>query len=375
MSTPVGRYTFHTVKNQLKFHPRTLNDLENIKRFEGAVEAAQSLKSEVHETYLDMLALDQSEHDLNKRPGAVLLKDHPLTAGKVSGRASSVEPAEKRGGMEIDIESGASRAKVEYTLEPKSDYSHFRRTIDGGTPSEVRETVASGSWVKKGITQYEVWTGPEATPHFKALANPPYAPDKVVSFPRETVREARGYLEDGRIDFQPEGLNDLEGLEERREMINIGNETKDLVMSVYNGVLALDGTPKDLNPRKGEVLFKDLQIEGRTLNGFLSKYQVGDGTTQLTEYFDSDLYPYLVACSPSTNEKFTAVIPVSKWDHPKSVGGAEGTFTYENGTQEVQVKQSYHPLYEDEPIQAHVALRKEPAPKEASKSWWQRLFG
>lgn len=377
MGFPVGQYTFRTAKNQLQFQPRTLNDLENSKHFESAAETARSMKSDVHETYLDMLALDQSEYDLNKSPGSVLLNGHEMSVGRVSGHAVALKSTGKGGGevMKADIESGESRVKFRYTLEPKRDFMSAHRVIDEGTSTQVSESLVRGSYIQEGVTQYQIAAGPDAPAHLKALTNAPYAPDRVVSFPREKVSHTVGSLEGEQIDFQPQRLDDLKGLEERRELIALGNEARNLVTSIYSGVLALDGTKKDLNPRKGEVLFKDVELEGRTMSGYLSCSEVVTGdTTESLKHGHGD-YPYLLASSPSTNEKFTVLLQDPDSPLPRQLGKANAELSYENGVQEVRVEQTPHGLYDDEPQQAYVELRKQPAPKEVSKSWWERIFG
>lgn len=373
MSNPIGQYTFRVADNKLKFHPRTLNDLENRAHFDRAAEAAQALKSEVHDTYLDMLALDQSEHDLNKRSGEVLLRDHPLSSGRVSGHAFALKALERSGGqvMKVGIESEGSRAEIQYTLEPERDFTAAHRVIDRDTSAQVRESVISGSYVREGVTEYEVSAGPDAAPHFKALTNAPYALDKTVSFPRETVSKSFASLEEDRLDFQPRTLGDLNEIEGRRELIALGNQARDLVLSVYEGVRALDGTSADLNPKRGEVLFKEVEIEGRTLSGFLSEYQVNEGYTR--ERTHGDTAPYLEASSPASNERFTAVLPGESPSEPGYKSESDTLLTYENGSQEVQVTLS-RPYY-GESIGAQISLGKLPTPKAEPKSWWERIFG
>ncbi len=379
MNNAVGKYTFREVDRELQIQTRTHNDLKNQEHFERAASTAQDLTSQVQDTYLDVLSLDQSEYDLNSRPGEVLLKDYDYQGGRISGHAYSLQehPGRARVVMEMGVQEAGKNTSLKYTIDPDQNYLLAQRVSNSGTPSEVRESVARGSYVRDGITSYTVVAGPEAEAGSLSLARPPYSPDKAPSWPRETVQEAQVAFRDDKLDFQPRTLGDLNGIEERRALIDQGNQTRDLVRSIYEGVLALDGTPADLNPLEGEVLFKNAEIEGRSLSGFLSKLQVQDGDTRETDL--GGTFPYMVAHSEQGDEKFTAILPNreafrKEISYPHAPGMKGGSYIHDDGEREVQVDLGHGAG--NGGGHAHVSIRETPKMKEeAPKSWWQGLLG
>lgn len=380
MSISIGRYTFREIDGRMRACPRTQNDFKHREHFERAAAGAENVKSEVHQTYLDVLALDQTESDLNDRIGEVLIKDQPMAVGEVSGHAFSTNGpgAAVRDVMDVGIQRGDSRAVLKYTLDPDQDYVWARRTLDAGTDRAVKEQVSSGSYVRDGVTEYSIQAEAGAGENFLSLTQPPYAPDEVPSPPRETVKTAGMVLLDDKLTFEPRTLVDLMGIEEHREMIHTGNEARDLVTSVYQGVLAMDGTAADLNPKPGEVLFQNASIEGRSLTGYLSELQVQKGNTQ--ESIIGGTFPHLVAYSEESGEKFQAVFPTSEgWSETThflhAPGMRGGTYIHDDGKREVQVDLSHYSSGDSTP--ALVTLREAPKPKEKveKKSWWQRLLG
>ncbi|MCA9777252.1 MAG: hypothetical protein KC800_11065 [Candidatus Eremiobacteraeota bacterium] len=373
-------YSFRTVKNQLKHQPRTQNDLAKQEQFKRAEGAAQDLTNEAFNTYNDLMLLDQSDFDHNGRDGEVLLKDYKYKDGStVSGilrkNVPDAWPAETVLDVEKTIDSETAELKLKLDHSNPDPYSLITRNSGG-----VSEMLAKGSYVRDGISEYEVAAQPDASSPLATLATSPYQPDAFPSMgPRSSDRFADLEINDqnGKLEYQPRTLEDLEKTESLRAVAQAGNTAVETVQAVLDGFLKLDGTKSDLNPRKGEVLLENQSIAGRTVSGYLAEFQVRDGNTEEREIHGT--FPYLQAFSTDSNETFQAYLTENSdyniYEHQvlDSYSSSLATYRHDDGEQAVHVV--LNDTRGSVRIETAEAAARKAAEAEANKSWWRKIFG
>lgn len=338
-----ANYTFRSNNGRLQHQARTLNDLAHKEHFGEAEEAAQALKDQALDTYFDMLVLDNSESDLNGRPGEVLVKNHPYEGGEISGRAvrhpeGNAMPLEV---MEVQKSRDGEKAGLSLTLDPYDEkpYLAVNRKSEG-----VSESLTQGSYVRDGVTEYTVSADFHAASPIRHLAHEPYAKDHFPVFGarrKESEGQVARDTETGELRYEPRTLGDLKGSEELQKLAETGNRTVDTVKAVLEGFQQLDGTDADQNPKEGEVLLQDELVAGRRVTGFLSEFQVKSGDT--SERTVGGTFPFLQAVAGDGEETFQAFLTkdsdYSMYDHqiPGSVHSTEATYRHDDGEKLVEV--------------------------------------
>ena len=179
----------------------------------------------------------------------------------------------------------------------------------------------------EGRVMYSVEGDPEELEILKITTKP--------DFPRSTITnqvELEMHVKVGddnvMIPRSPTTVEDLDFIQSHVAVVKEGNDTSRLVRKVYEGALKLDQSKADLNPRKGEVLFENANIEGRVLTGSIRPLETADGNIEAKG--DAS---YLSALSAVTQERFQAAFENTD-DRPRD------TYIHENGNRRVRVDHS-----------------------------------
>jgi hypothetical protein len=120
------------------------------------------------------------------------------------------------------------------------------------------------------------------------------------------------------------------------------NDAIGKVVAVYDQVMTLDQSEADLNPRPGEVLFVDQQIDGKSMSGSIRPIYTSLGATaenpDAGDVFTEEVKPYMQVQSVSTQETFEAYLGKVERDltgdyHDRSF---QEIFIYNDGQKQVK---------------------------------------